>query len=137
MRKQTVWLLAALLTAVVAPGAYASTSDSPQALSFTLTCGNAVYSVVSPSQDTPTALIVGSTNVSIAAIVEETISFTDSSGQPQTLQETFVMGPGHGGAVGLQTSETTCTGSPVTFPGEYGPVTVTTVVTQFTTPKGK
>jgi hypothetical protein len=133
-KNATLILLPMLLLAIAVPGAYADPTNSPKSISFTLTCGNAVYSVTSPSGPTPAALIVGSTNVSIAAIVDETITFTDSSGQQQTVEETFVMGPGHGTATGLQSSETTCTASPVTFQGLYGPVTITSVVTQFTTP---
>jgi hypothetical protein len=135
MKRMLSWLCGTLLAATFVPMSHADPANSPQALSFTLTCGDAVYSVISPSQKTPTALIVGSTNVSIAAVVVETISLTDSSGQPRTFHETFVMGPAHGNAIGLQSAQTTCTGSPVTFPGEYGPITVTTEITQFTTPR--
>jgi hypothetical protein len=98
MKRMLSWLCGTLLVATFVPMSHADPANSLQALSFTLTCGNAVYSVVSPSQKTPTELIVGSTNVSIPAVVVETISLTDSSGQPQTFQETFVMDPAHGNA---------------------------------------
>jgi hypothetical protein len=96
------------LFAVLPGGALADATKGAQAFSLTFDCGGDEFTVITPSGQSVAGQVVSSADVLVQA--EATVTFTDPvTGEPVTLS--FITGPGHGQARGLEGDLVNCSGS--------------------------
>jgi hypothetical protein len=102
-------LFALFAVLVALPGdALADATKGAQAFSLTFDCGGHEFTVVTPAGQSAAGQVVSSTGVLVQT--EATVTFKDPvTGNPVTLS--FITGPGHGQARGLQDALIDCSGS--------------------------